>query len=670
MHFAILPLLAATTFELAAGRAVPEPHTVHEKRDVTAGTGRWAKGNRVASNVKVPVRVGLKQSSEALEKAQDWLMDVSHPASQKFGQHWTSDEVVEAFRPASDAVDEVVAWISETLSIPTKHITHTDNKAWLAFDASVDDLESLLRTEYHEHHDETTGRSMITCDEYHVPSHLSGHIDYITPGVKGIQVHSSELKKRSWKSGHHGGHGPSGWQPPKTRPAPHMPKPGNELATCDQVITPACLQALYHFKPLPKNAVVSPNNSMGIFEEGDFYAQQDLDSFFTNFTSYIPNGTHPTLDSVDGGLAPIANLSEAGGESNLDFMLAIPIIYPQTTTLYQTDDLYYAEGGNGTTGGIFNTFLDAIDGSYCTYSAYGETGDDAVLDPTYPDPNGYQGQRMCGVYKPTNVISISYGEQEQDLPAYYQQRQCNEFLKLGLQGVSIFVASGDTGVGGIPGDGASNGCLKNGTVFSPTQPNSCPWLTNVGATKVYPGRTVYEPESAVVDPAGHPYRGAYSSGGGFSNIFPIPSYQSSAVATYFADHNPPYPYYFDGQYNSSDGLYNRNGRGIPDVAANGDNIAVYLAGKFKTEGGTSASSPIFAALVVRINEERIKAGKGPVGFINPTLYSHPYVLNDIVNGTNPGCGTDGFSCAPGWDPVTGLGTPSYPKMLELFMGLP
>lgn len=208
---------------------------------------------------------------------------------------------------------------------------------------------------------------------------------------------------------------------------------------------------------------------------------------------------------------------------------------------------------------------DAIDGSYCTYSAYGETGNDPVLDPTYPDPNGYKGQLMCGVYKPTNVISISYGEQEQDLPAYYQERQCNEFLKLGLQGTSIFVASGDTGVGGIPGDGAANGCLRNGTVFSPTQPNSCPWLTNVGATKVYPGRTVYEPESAVVDLAGHPYHSAFSSGGGFSNIFPIPDYQSGAIATYFADYNPPYPYYYNGQYNGTDGLYNRNGRGIPDV---------------------------------------------------------------------------------------------------------
>ena len=72
-------------------------------------------------------------------------------------------------------------------------------------------------------------------------------------------------------------------------------------------------------------------------------------------------------------------------------------------------------------------------------------------------------------------------------------------------------------------------------------------------------------------------------------------------------------------------------------ALDGDNIATYVGGAFTLEGGTSASSPIFAALVNRIIEERIKVGKGPVGFINPVLYEHPEVLNDIVNGTNPGC---------------------------------
>jgi tripeptidyl-peptidase I len=56
-----------------------------------------------------------------------------------------------------------------------------------------------------------------------------------------------------------------------------------------------------------------------------------------------------------------------------------------------------------------------------------------------------------------------------------------------------------------------------------------------------------------------------------------------------------------------------------------------------------------------INEKRIAAGKGPVGFINPVLYENPGALNDITTGKNPGCGTNGFSAVPGWDPVTGLG---------------
>jgi len=279
----------------------------------------------------------------------------------------------------------------------------------------------------------------------------------------------------------------------------------SSLSTCDETITPACLRALYRFSAPSPHAHVSPANSLGIFEEGDFYAQEDFDLFFAKYTPYIPNGTHPIPNLVDGGEAPVA-VGEAAGESDLDFELAYPIIYPQTTTLYQVDDLYYAEGGDGTgtTRGIFNTFFDAIDGSYCTYSAYGETGDDPVLDPTYPDAHGsYKGRLMCGVYKPTHVLTISYGLQEGDLPAYYQRRQCNEFLKLALQGTSVFVASGDTGVGGYEnglfGDLGYYGCLRDDDVFSPTQPNSCPWLTNVGATKVYPGQTVLEPESAVVD---------------------------------------------------------------------------------------------------------------------------------------------------------------------------
>jgi tripeptidyl-peptidase-1 len=71
-----------------------------------------------------------------------------------------------------------------------------------------------------------------------------------------------------------------------------------------------------------------------------------------------------------------------------------------------------------------------------------------------------------------------------------------------------------------------------------------------------------------------------------------------------------------------------------------------------------------------VNSARLSAGKGPIGFINPTLYDHPDILNDITMGGNQGCGTPGFQAVPGWDPVTGLGTPNFPKMLELWLELP
>lgn len=77
----------------------------------------------------------------------------------------------------------------------------------------------------------------------------------------------------------------------------------------------------------------------------------------------------PTLEGVDGGFAPMA---VAGGESNLDLQISYPIIYPQNSIIFQVDDLAYTEGLQNSSG-FLNTFLDAIDGSYCTYSAFGET---------------------------------------------------------------------------------------------------------------------------------------------------------------------------------------------------------------------------------------------------------------------------------------------------------
>jgi tripeptidyl-peptidase-1 len=87
---------------------------------------------------------------------------------------------------------------------------------------------------------------------------------------------------------------------------------------------------------------------------------------------------------------------------------------------------------------------------------------------------------MCGTYKPTNVISLSYEAAEAVYSPFYAQRQCHEYMKLGLQGISILFSSGDSGV--VSGAGVV-GCL-DGDKYNPGFPSTCPYVTSVGATQV------------------------------------------------------------------------------------------------------------------------------------------------------------------------------------------
>jgi len=210
----------------------------------------------------------------------------------------------------------------------------------------------------------------------------------------------------------------------------------------------------------------------------------------------------------------------------------------------------------------------------------------------------------------------------------------------------------------------------NETVYNPSFP-TCPYVTNVGATRLYAYQSVGDAESAMEGPE---VDTGFSSAGGFANYFPVPDYQKDAVATYWADHDPKLPSYIANaeatNVGEGGGLFNKAGRGFPDVSANGAELLSFSNLTEYHSWGTSLAAPIWGSIITLINEERTAAGKGPVGFINPTLYENPGVFNDIVNGTNANCGSAGFKAVEGWDPVTGLGTPNYPALLDLFLGLP
>ncbi|OCH85123.1 family S53 protease [Obba rivulosa] len=230
---------------------------------------------------------------------------------------------------------------------------------------------------------------------------------------------------------------------------------------------------------------------------------------------------------------------------------------------------------------------------------------------------------------PPQVLTTSYGFDEDTVTGSLAINLCNAYAQLGARGVSVLFASGDGGVSG----GHSKSC----TTFLPVFPASCPFLTSVGGT------TGIAPETA-----------ADFSSGGFSNYFTIPSYQAKDVNTYIASLGDTYA-----------GLYNRSGRGFPDVSAQSINFSVVLDAEVISVDGTSCASPTFASVVSLLNDGRLSEGKPPLGFLNPLLYANPSVLTDITSGSNPGCGTNGFNATKGWDPITGLGTPRFAALERL-----
>ncbi|KAM4797097.1 tripeptidyl-peptidase 1 [Rhinophrynus dorsalis] len=246
------------------------------------------------------------------------------------------------------------------------------------------------------------------------------------------------------------------------------------------------------------------------------------------------------------------------------------------------------------------------------------------------------------------VHTISYGDDEDSLSVAYMQRINVEFMKAAARGLTVLFASGDDGAG-------CREVVKGNNTFRPSFPASSPYITTVGGTSFKnPFKVTWE----VTD---------YISGGGFSNVFPMPTYQVSAVSQYMKTSLKLPP----GSY------YNRSGRAYPDVAALSDNYWVVTNRvPIPWVSGTSASTPVFGGIVALINDHRMQKGLPPLGFLNPALYrlqgNGTQALYDVTEGCHLSCIDDlvlgqGFCAAPGWDPVTGWGTPNYPELLRALL---
>lgn len=153
-----------------------------------------------------------------------------------------------------------------------------------------------------------------------------------------------------------------------------------------------------------------------------------------------------------------------------------------------------------------------------------------------------------------------------------------------------------------------------------------------------------------------------TSGGGFQSYFAMPAWQQTAVKAYLHAAGSTLP---PRQY------FNASNRAFPDVSALGHNYLIYDSsqGGATDVDGTSASTPVFAAMVALWNSQRLVAGKSTLGHVAPLMYqiyaANPAAFNDVVVGDNKcteSCCSMGFTATAGWDAATGLGTPNWSKI--------
>ncbi|KAJ3512115.1 hypothetical protein NLJ89_g3712 [Agrocybe chaxingu] len=653
---------------IGAAIAAPAPHSTHVLHEKRAAEPRgWALTRRLESSKILPMRFGLAQQN--LHKLEDMLMSVSLPSSLEYGRHFTPQEIVDIFAPSRETISAVTDWLVDAGLAPQR-LRLSSNKAWIHVNVTVLEVESLLKAEYHlythpsgaeqigdylHHFSEPGLMSVSGCHNYSVPVQIQKYVDLIKPTVHFNHRPAPNRNKRASRLGR-----PSPGNGPKYLDFDAAVTPS--LANCNEIITLDCLRALYNIN---YTLVATGKNTFGVGEADvsvlstlgtkddtveftpQAYLPGDLDMFFRNFSPSLV-GVRPETVLIDGAVVQDTQRGfDFNGESDLDLQYAMGLVYPQPVTLLQTGDLSQGAG--------FDNWLDAVDGPFCTFDG----GDDPAQDGIYPDAAG--SPQSCGIIRPPNVVSISYGQDEATASVKYATRQCQEYAKLGMMGTTVVYSSGDNGVAGFDNiclDADHNESDYTTGLFNPEFPSSCPFVTAVGATQVNPGATVNDPESACMQ--------VIFSGGGFSNIFPMPSYQTNAVNAYIDAHLTPSPF-APGQFNNSG-----NARGFPDVAANGANYIIAVNGEFGRVFGTSASAPVFGSIITLINDARIAMGKGPVGFINPVIYDPVFApaFNDITTGTNPGCNTTGFSATKGWDPVTGVGTPNFERLLNIFKDLP
>ena len=606
----------------------------------------------------------------------DWLSAefdaLTTPTSPRF-QQWHSLSTLHAqLAPTPSSKAAVLAYLTDG-GVPASSIT--DHGDALQVDTTVDTVETLFSTRLHVmQHAETgqeavrsvDGTAAVPVEVAPLLERLQGVTEYPHP-VYHLTSHRVAAAAHAF----------------------HPMQTEETNAQCSRVSSyyalapPSLLVSAYNFTDRSSVTTPSPTRNMVTAFGGQAMSVPDLAHFQVNvgasapFTATIVNAATNTANLASSGI---------GTEANLDIQAVFQIAPTANNSFYAS-----------TSSGSLLAAMQAI-------------------------------TNMPAATRP-QVVSISYGFGASDYSYHAGDagRTDTQFQQMGALGITVIASSGDDGTSGSYNRQCSHSPNRLGygtvtplasTPFVPGYPAASPYVLSVGETDFVGSATsssaaygafstsVRSPPECnncptdqsvaflcqatnlgeqPVSAGAKSAMAGQTSGGGFSTVYSTPSWQSSQVRGYFGNCTsangctlPPSTY------------YTSTNRGYPDIAVFGGSFGTVINGKESVVGGTSVSAPLLAGLISRLNEVQLAKTGTTLGFINPLLYAasvaKPSTFHDLKTGENAcpqgnsACATfyqkgtgstncSGFYSAPGWDPVTGLGSPNIGQLIDYIKSL-
>lgn len=151
---------------------------LHERLD--ALPPRWSLHRRADPDAVLPLSIALRQGN--IHNLDEHLLNLADPESPNYGQWWTPSQVVQAFQPSAETKEAVRAWLSAD-GIDPARVRMSKDHSYMLVNVSVAEAEQLLATKYYVYQHED-GSEDIGCHHgYHLPEHVRGHVDLVTPTV-------------------------------------------------------------------------------------------------------------------------------------------------------------------------------------------------------------------------------------------------------------------------------------------------------------------------------------------------------------------------------------------------------------------------------------------------------------------------------------------------------